>query len=234
AEEQGVRERLGDLDLDREEGGRTVRETRRGLAAAPAILEYAEEAGIDLIAMGSHGRRGLRRLLLGSVTEEVLRAGRWPVLTVHGGASERAAPGYRRILAPVDFSKHTRGQVDACVALAERFGCGIELVHVVDPPIVPELYMPLAPLVADAKKATERATAGLEDLAAPLRSGPEVATEVLIGSPASEIARRAEATDLIVMPTHGYSGLDRVLLGSVAEGVLRRVDCAVLVLRPPD
>ena len=74
----------GDADARKElqdiEGGtaRVIRVVARGIAAAPAILEYAEEHDIDMIVMGSHGRRGVRRLLLGSVTEEVARRVRGP------------------------------------------------------------------------------------------------------------------------------------------------------------
>ena len=209
-----------------------VRSVVRGIAAAPTILEYADEHDVDLIVMGSHGRRGVRRLLLGSVTEEVLRAGRWPVLTVHREDAERVQ-AYEEILVPVDFSSRTPPQLEMAADLARRFGAALDVVHVVDPPVVPELYMPIAPLVVDVKRATDDALARIEELVAPLREELDVRSEVLVGGSVHEIMDRADrGTDLIVLPTHGYSGLDRVLMGSVAEGILRRAKCPVLVLKP--
>lgn len=67
----------------------TVRQVQeRGISAAPVILDYARENDVDLVVMGTHGRRGVRRMLLGSVTDEVLRAAPCPVLTVRGGDAE--------------------------------------------------------------------------------------------------------------------------------------------------
>ncbi len=224
--------------LDRVNAGTShvVRAVARGIAAAPTILDYADEHEIDLIVMGSHGRRGVRRFLLGSVTEEVLRSGRWPVLTVHQAAKDGLPrPEYGHILAPVDFSAHTEPQVEMAAALARRFGATLELVHVVDPPIVPELYMPIAPLVVDVKRATDQAMRRLGELAEPLKEELTVGSEVLVGGSVREIMHRAKKrADLIVMPTHGYQGLDRILMGSVAEGVLRRATCPVLVLKPEE
>lgn len=215
------------------EGVSVHRAVIRGIAAAPSILQYADDQDVDLIVMGSHGRRGVRRMLLGSVTEEVLRAGRWPVLTVHTDRHGEPRPAeYGRILAPVDFSKHTPVQLDMVRTLADRFSSAIDLVHVVDPPVVPELYMPIAPLVIDVEEATRTAIDKLAELAASLGDGHDVRTDVLVGGAVHEIEKWArDHADLIVMPTHGYSGLDRILMGSIAEGVIRRSECPVLVLK---
>ena len=211
---------------------RVVRATRRGVAAAPAILDYADENGVELIVMGSHGRRGLRRMLLGSVTEEVIRAGRWPVLTVHGDPDRGATTtNYGRIVAPVDFSSSTRLGLETAADLAHRFGAELELIHVVDVPVLPELYGPVTAPVVDVKRATDLAAEKLEELAAPLRDGLGVSTDVHVGGAVHEILKAAHGADLIVLPTHGYRGLDRVLMGSVAEGVLRRAKCPVLTIK---
>lgn len=209
------------------------REMRRAIAVAPAVLEYADDNEIDLIVMGSHGRRGVSRLLLGSVTEEVIRAGRWPVLTVHEDAAERG--DYDKILVPVDFSSRTASQVETATDIARRFGAALDVVHVIDPPTVPDLYMPIGPLAVDLPGTTARALEQMEELTQPLEAELTVTKDVLVGRAVHEIVERAEkGADLVVMPTHGYSGLDRVLIGSVAEGVLRRVQCPVLVLKPDE
>lgn len=228
----GEEEARAALDGLGQGASRVVHATRRAVAAAPAILDYADEHEVELIVMGSHGRRGLRRMLLGSVTEEVIRAGRWPVLTVHGDPEGGpTTTNYARILAPVDFSSSTAAGLQTAVDLAERFGAELELVHVVDVPILPELYGPITAPVVDVKRATDRAAARLEELAAPLRERAAVSTDVRTGGAVHEILAAAEGADLIVLPTHGYRGLDRALMGSVAEGVLRRASCPVMTIK---
>ena len=185
--------------------------------------------------MGSHGRRGVRRILVGSVTEEVVREGSAPVLTVHR-ESEAPGAGYARILVPVDFSARTEAQLRLAAELAGRFDSCLDIVHVIDPPTMPDLYVPFEHMVVDIAGTTTKALEELSGLTAELSRDFEVSTEVLVGRAAPEIAEHAESSgaDLIVIPTHGHSGLDRVLLGSVAEGVLRRAECPVLVLKPTD
>ena len=102
----------------------------------------------------------------------------------------------------------------------------------IDPPTVPELYVPVGPMAIDMKTISTQAADALDELAEPLRARYDVSTKVLVGRAGKTIAARAETSDLIVMPTHGHSGMDRVLLGSVTEGVLRRAACAVLALKP--
>ncbi len=229
-DEADAKEALKGLDLG---GGRVVRALDRGIAAAPAILTYADDHDVDLVVMGSHGRRGFRRILLGSVTEEVLRAGHWPVLTVHEEKDgEAKAPRYLKILAPVDFSSRTAGQLEVATDLAGRFGSVLEIIHVVDPPVVPELYMPISPLAIDMKKTMERALRRVDEVAATVPDDIEVVTDVLVGRSVHEINQRAKDADLLVMPTHGYTGFDRMMMGSVTEGVLRRATCPVLALKP--
>lgn len=214
-------------------GERVKHAVRRGIAAAPTILTYADENDIDVIVMGSHGRRGLRRFFLGSVAEEVVRAGEWPVLIVHR-TEEGAAPAeYRRILAPVDFSERTTFALDHAVALAEKFGAGLRLLHVVEVATYPDFYIPVSLTAVDVSRVREQAQTRLVEMAEPLRARIPVEIEVRIGRTIGEILDAAAegSSDLIVMPSHGYSGLERALLGSVTEGVLRRAGCPVLTLK---
>jgi nucleotide-binding universal stress UspA family protein len=214
---------------------RVVHAVRRAIAASPAILDYAAENDVDMIVMGSHGRRGFRRLLLGSVTEEVIRAGRWPVLTIRSSPEAKAhSPNYAMILAPVDFSAHSELGVKAAADLARRFSGQLSLVHVIDIPIIPEIYGPVAAPAVDAKRAAAQAGQRLSELAERVAPDIDVQTEVRVGGAAHEILEAAEEreADLIVLPTHGFSGLDRLLMGSVTEAVLRRAECPVLTLKP--
>lgn len=216
------------------EGSRVVHSVMRSIAAAPAILEYAEESGVDVIVMGSHGRRGLRRLFLGSVAEEVVRASSCPVLTVHRPKEgEAESVDVKKILVPVDFSVRTRMAIDHGVELAEVYGATLEVLHVVEVPTYPDFYVPVHVTSIDVPSVRQQAAEHLQELTAPLRDRLQVETAVRVGRTAFEIIEAAEsgAVDLIVMPSHGYSGLERALLGSVAEGVLRRSPCPVLTLK---
>jgi len=231
--EEEAHRALRDLEVGVTQAVRTL---VRGVAAAPTILTYADDHDVDLLVMGSHGRRGLRRVLLGSVTEEVLRAGRRPVLTVHQERfGNEETPRYGRILVPVDFSSRTPGQLEIAADLAKRFGGELDIVHVVDPPIVPELYMPVGALAIDMRQTMEKTIERVEELAGPLRDDLEVRTDVLVGRAVRELLDRAKTAELLVMPTRGNTGFDRMMLGSVTEGVLRRATCPVLALKPnPD
>ncbi|MGH7541174.1 MAG: universal stress protein [Gemmatimonadota bacterium] len=213
--------------------GSVVHSMTRSIAAAPAILDYAHERGIDLIVMGSHGRRGLRRLLLGSVTEEVLRASGCPVLTVHGPKEGAVSTAVTRILVPVDFSKRSSLAIDYGVELAETYGAKLHLLHVVELPTYPDFYVPVSMSGIDIPAVRQQSAERLKELALGPAARVDIETSVSVGRTVVEIVDTAESGgyDLIVMPSHGYSGIERALLGSVAEGVLRRAPCPVLIVK---
>jgi nucleotide-binding universal stress UspA family protein len=143
---------------------------------------------------------------------------------------------FRKILAPVDFSPHSNDGMRLAADIARRYDAGLTLAHVYQPVAYPFpegflLYTPnqLAEMLTELQKLLDRARAELE------ASGPVRAeTRLLQGIVASEIVTVAEqeSFDLIVMGTHGRTGLQHALLGSVAEKVLRRAHCPVLTVRP--
>jgi nucleotide-binding universal stress UspA family protein len=145
----------------------------------------------------------------------------------------------RHILVPTDFSRFSEVALTYAVALAEKFGAEIHLLHVVQdlalfipdavavaPPVAP----PVEQFTAAAREALERA-AGQPPLA-----GHAVRREIREGTPFYEIIRYAKDLniDLIVMGTHGHTGLAHVLLGSVTEKVVRKAPCPVLTIRHPE
>ncbi len=208
---------------------------RRGISAAPVILDYANDNDIDLIVMGTHGRRGLRRLLLGSVTEEVVRLAPCPVMTIPEKEEARTLENAGTIVAPVDFSEHSRLAVSYAKELAGLYGARLHLVHVIDEVVFPDFYVPVMVSPASVsenlkKQATER----LQRLDAET-TGPDVESEVhvLSGHPPGEIVEFADQQDagLIVIASHGLTGLRHMVLGSVTEHVVRRSTCPVFTLK---
>jgi nucleotide-binding universal stress UspA family protein len=201
---------------------------------AKVILDYAETLGADLIVMGTHGRSGMAHLLLGSVAERVARGAEAPVLTV------RRAPAslVKRILVPTDFSATADAALDHAYLLAERFCASLRLLHVLDDPFVAEGlaaegYIAEAPTLRTAL--LQHAQSRLAHRAGPREGGVPVDSEVMFGHGAKTIAEYARALgmDLIVMGTHGRTGIAHLLLGSVAERLVRLAPCPVLTVKHP-
>jgi nucleotide-binding universal stress UspA family protein len=204
----------------------------RGIAPGETIVESASSLGCELIVMGTHGRRGLSHLLLGSVAERVVRTSKVPVLTVRSDAAINP-DGPQRILVPHDFSAASAAAIETAVAWAHALGAEITLLHVVEPVVYPEFYsVDLLPddLMARLRTRSEEA---LQKTATEFAGEIPIRTAVAMGRASDTITAYVdpEKFDLVVMATRGLSGLEHVLLGSVAESVLRR--CRVPMLTVP-
>lgn len=142
-----------------------------------------------------------------------------------------------RILVPVDFSPHADRALRYAATLAHRLGATLALVHVIEDPFVTgawtsEVYVPSFQEVRDQVIAdAERKLAMLRDSVAAMDVSAE--TSVTTGWPVQAIIDHAAqgGFDLIVMGTHGRTGLTHAVMGSVAERVLRRAPCPVLTVR---
>jgi nucleotide-binding universal stress UspA family protein len=185
-------------------------------APADAILGLAEREQATMIAMCTHGRSGLARVALGSVAEEVLRRAEVPVW--FSKPSQEAAGAIRTILLPLDGSSLSEEVLPQAAALARRFGARIVLFHVFPKRKAPaELAPPKMPLRESEKR---------------LRAeGVTAHTDFGQGDPAECILTAATEADLVLMTSHGRSGLSRLVLGSVAENVVRRSPVPVIVQR---
>lgn len=212
---------------------RVEHEIRRGINAAPTILEYADERGADLLVMGSHGRRGFRRLLLGSVTEEVVRVAPCPVLVVRNRPEKPAPREVDRIIAPVDFSVSTSRLIDAARELASAFDVPLELLHAVEP--IPYAQMSY-PISVDHEDLRAHADKRLQSYADGIELARGVDARTVIGMADQVIIEAAErsAGPMVVMSSHGHSGLARALLGSTAERLLRHAPCPVMIVKDRD
>jgi nucleotide-binding universal stress UspA family protein len=208
---------------------------RHGEHATDALVDYAAEVEADLLVLGTHGRRGVRHLIVGSVAEEVVRRADCPVLTVPNAASRTAPSPSAPVLAPVDFSASSRAALAYAKRFAAHFGAPVELVHVLgDMGPYPAFYteggvMPVEEMAALA----EQAETYLRRFDGEVGGAPAAQYHVRTGAAHREIVALAGERDhgLIVMATHGLTGLKHALLGSVTERTLRRTPCPLLSIR---
>jgi len=193
------------------------------------IVDAAKsDPAVDLIVTGSRGRTGLSRVLLGSVAELVVRHATCPVLTVH---PQNEPKPFAHVLCPVDFSPSSRAAVELAIEMTQAGGAGVTLLHVVDMAFAsgelqpPEIY----------RDVDRRAAALLDTWCRELsaKSAVRVSQRTRAGSPGAELLAALEADrtfDLVVMGSHGRTGLPRLALGSVAEKTVRHAHCPVLVV----
>lgn len=231
----GERKMQEALERERHRSVIVHRVQRRSVSPLKAIVEYSEEERIDLVVMGTHGRGALGRLLLGSVAREVVRLADCPVLTVreHGPTRPPFAP--QRILVPVDFSEHSALALAHGRALADSFGGRLLVVHVVEEALYPDFYYPVlrAPRSLTTELRQEVHLRAEEWVREQGGDPAEVDVHVTTGRAVRQIVNFAEArrSDLVVVASHGRTGLERMLLGSVAEGVVSRAGCPVLTVK---
>jgi nucleotide-binding universal stress UspA family protein len=196
------------------------------------ILATAHEISADLIVMGTHGRTGINWLLSGSIATTVLRRANCPVLALRSTAAARKLGETRLIIHPTDFSVNSRAALTVARSLARDLGARLLILHVSPPAILMD-----GTVAAEIDPSTYRAS--LEELRTSL-DGPDlkypVETRLILGLDREEILRTAQETgcDLIVMGTHGRTGLARLLMGSVAESVLPKASCPVMIVKTPE
>jgi nucleotide-binding universal stress UspA family protein len=208
--------------------------------AAEEILRATGD-GESMIVMGTRGRGGLQRMLLGSVADRVVRTASVPVALVRGGDGVVLPAKLTRLLVPMDSSELSEMSLPFARDLAQRSGAALHLLQVVEPISIggaagypPEMAF-LSPdayagLMNDLEQQAREYLAGT---AQPLRdAGIIVTTSVKVGLPVDDILRTAGevGADAIVMATHGRGGMRRVLLGSVATGVVGRGTLPLIVV----
>ncbi|MDS0473577.1 universal stress protein [Natrinema sp. 1APR25-10V2] len=196
-----------------------------------AILRYATEQDIDLIVMGTHGRTGVERYLLGSVTEKVIRLSDVPVLTVKAEEDGEATYPYTDILVPTDGSEGAEAAIDPAIDIARTYDARLHALSVIDTMSMGVDVRSGAFLEA-LEEATQSAVESIEELATQA-SVSAVETAIEHGNPYRGIRTYVEEhdIDLVMMGTHGRSGIGRYLLGSVAEKTVRTSPVPVMTVR---
>ena len=206
---------------------------RRG-DPATEILDAAATVGSDVIVMGTHGRTGLQRLLLGSVTERVVRHSAVPVLAVpqSGSTDRKRAIGFSIVLCAVDFSKSSGRAVEYAAAIAAAAGARLVLAHALEwseeTDSLPTASTPPLPSSED------DAIAGMNRLLTDElreRCAPEFV--VGYGPPADELLRvgHERQADLVVLGIRRRNPIDLAVFGSTAQRLIRDGACAVLTVR---
>jgi len=196
------------------------------------IEEMAAALPADLVVMGTHGRSGWDRFVLGSTTEKVMRRVACPVLAVGQADAATAGPLYNRILCASDLTAFSQPTVDLALSFAQENLAQVTLLHVLEgrqsPP--PELHRPWQ---EPARGPVDAALEQLGRAAWPARGFCDVQQRVETGSAWREIVRVAEETkaELIVVGAHATGGFGRLFLGSTANQVVRHAPCPVLVAR---
>jgi len=192
------------------------------------IVGLLEEHAFDLCVIGTHGRSGLARILLGSVAEKVVRHSPCSVLAVRPDGEVKP---FGHVLVPTDFSESADHALDLAAELVRPDGA-ITLLHVIE---LAAVYSG-EPNADVARELDKRAAAALDEAAARLKSkvAVRVTTRSRIGYPGVQTLAAVDddrSVDLIVMGSHGRTGIKRALMGSVAEKVVRHAKCPVLVAR---
>lgn len=208
--------------------------------AADAIVTEAEKDPGTLIAISTHGRSGIGRWMMGSVTDKVVRQAMNPVLVVRARPGEvtSSAPQLKRVVLPLDGSERSGIAMDHAVEMAKALNLGITLVRSISPmaygdtfaDYVPTMYENLADEIETdvqdflAHEAQQLRAAGIAD----------VAEKAVDGYAASAILDEVgdEGDSMVVMATHGRAGIGRWVLGSVSDRVIRHSTGPVLVVRP--
>lgn len=212
---------------------RAVAAVERSDDPADEIVSYARTANAGLIVMGTHGRSGVAHLLMGSVAEKVVRTAPCPVLTLRE-ASHVSDAGFTRILVATDFSAPSDAALDRAWQIALQFGASVHVLHVLEDPFVDgpfgsEVFLAESPdtRAARLKNAREKLA---HRVTAQHRARLRATTEVIFGATARTIVDYAadNGFDLIVMGTHGRTGIAHLLMGSVAERVVRSAACPVM------
>jgi nucleotide-binding universal stress UspA family protein len=201
-----------------------------GQGMAPdAILSFAQEQNSELIVMGTHGLRGFDRLMLGSVTDRVMRNAVCPVMAVREPPRDLAAAGQEqrythrlnRIVACTDFSEDSERALSYAISAAAEYDAELTLLHVLEEASSPSKN----------ERAVAEATHQLEQLIPPDRSNRlKMKTAVLTGKPYQQIIQFAEQaqTDLMTMGVRGRGALDLAVFGSTTYRVMQLGPCPVL------
>jgi nucleotide-binding universal stress UspA family protein len=194
------------------------------------ILDVAEGKGADLIAMGTYGRKGIKRLIMGSVTSRVILESPRDVLVVRKQCSGCLGK-YESALVPFDGSDSSKKALDRAVALSKMNSTGITLLYVI--PRYEEMIGFFRTsaiqkrLLEEGRRIIGEAERTVSGNGAPVKT---IVEEGPVGDRIVEISRDLK-NDLIIMGSHGWRGVSKALIGSVAQRVIADANVPILIAR---
>lgn len=205
---------------------------RQGEDPYKYIVDEAAKHQVSMIIMGRRGRKGLKRLMMGSVTAKVIGHSPCNVLVVPRAARLE----FRKILIATDGSKYSNAAASEAVAIAKRCGASLIAASVVpyesiSPLGIVHSEMQWELITEESRKAAESNIKNVKQIAE--KEDVKIEELILEGRPYEAIinAAKEKGVDLIVVGSHGRTGLDRLLMGSVTERVIGHAECAVLVVK---
>ena len=208
--------------------------------ATEEIVRHVSENAIELVVAATHGRSGLKRFFLGSVTERLIKIVPCPLLVLRAKAKKpqdvQLEFPFRNILVAYDFSKDSESAFSTSLSFARQFKSNLHIVHVVEPTAYKDFLKspeaseePLPKNIYDALKDRLIETVPPEAIHC-----CEVQTRILVGKPYAELIAYAEQhkIDLIALGVRGQGRVEELLVGSTTDRVIRRASCAVLSVLP--
>jgi len=208
---------------------------QRGFSPYEEILSYVDEHDVDLIAMGTHGRKPLARFFLGSVTEKVVHHAPCPVMSTRITDQDvKSIEPYKRIVVPIDFSEQSKAALNLAKELLFDKDGQLELIHVIEDIVHPAYYSSEANSLFDfMPDIREKSEESIRKMAEEETKGLNANVVIEEGRIAKQVLNYADSTqaDLIVMGTHGLNALEQLFIGSVANQVIRKAPCPVVTVK---
>ena len=208
---------------------------------ANEIARMAKEKAVDLAISATHGRSGLKRLILGSVTERLMRTLPCPLLVVRSPERDFVAPAiqeikFQRILVGCDFSPDSNLAFQYALSLAQEFQSELHLAHVIQPPVYKDLLKAAIETGADIRQdLRDQLNKNLSNMVPEeARNWCTPKTTLLAGQPHEELTKYAMVHDvnLIVLGVRGHGLVETLFVGSTTDRVVRQASCPVLSVRP--
>lgn len=222
--EEGEKVLAGIREIAKEEDAHITTILEEG-APFQSIVDTAEEGNYDLIVMGAHGTKPIERALVGSVTARVIGNSQRDVLVF----PLRTEIGWHSIMVATDGSKHGRSATEKAIEIAKAYDGQVNVVSVVD---VTEEFQAQAPEAVE--KLVDKAKGYVEEVRQRAEAeGVKIETFVREGESykvITDLSRKCKC-DVIIMGSHGRTGVKRLLMGSVTEKVIGYAPCPVLVVR---
>ena len=194
------------------------------------IVDVAQGKKADLIALGTYGRKGLKRLLMGSVTSQVVLNSPCDVLVVKKPCAD-CVGSYHSLLVPFDGSESSKKALGRACDLSKSAGSEISVLYVI--PRYEEMmdFFKTETIKKSLYQEAEKIVAGAKKLAA--KQGAQIKAVVLEGHAGDKIVEIADTMkhDLIVVGTHGWRGMNKAIMGSTAERIIVYASCPILIAR---